>query len=165
MRMSQQQALELERLSKGRCPIHVRHNPGCSVCAAIVMDAAKGLPTRDRDVELESELQDQIENYCRNKYWPFVRSRMDKATTFTFPGVTDFVIAADGGRVFWIETKSKSGKQTTDQIGFQMLLNRCGHVYHLCRSYGQFLDIVKKETITIHPSAQPRKAPDSKEIN
>lgn len=142
MRLTAQQALELERLSSGRCPIHVRHNPACSVCVRI-QDGKRGLPTRDRDVELESELQDAIENYCRNRLWPFVRSRMNKATTFTFPGVPDFVIAASYGRTFWIETKSRNGKQTPEQLGFQMMLEKCGHLYHLVRSYDKFLEIIK----------------------
>lgn len=148
MRLTAQQALEIERLSHNRCPIHVRHNPGCSICARIRQDVEALCNAADVDhckhgVELESVLQDEIENYCRNKYWPFVRCRMDKATVFTFPGVPDFVIAADGGRVFWIETKSKSGKQTTDQLGFQMLLERGGHSYCLIRNFQQFLEAVK----------------------
>lgn len=96
----------------------------------------------DDAVSLESPLQEKIEEECRRRRWPFVRSRMDKATVFTFPGVPDFVIAADGGRVLWIECKSKTGKQTTDQIGFQMMLNRCGHLYYLIRSFQEFLGIL-----------------------
>lgn len=153
MRMNAQQALELERLSSGRCPIHVRHMDNCSWCVRI-SDSSKNIPTRDRDVELESKLQDQIENYCRNKFWPFVRCRMDKATVFTFPGVPDFVIAADAGRVFWIETKSKSGKQTNEQRGFQMLLERNGHAYSLIRNYQGFLELISASPTAATPPWQ-----------
>lgn len=38
MRLTSQQAIELERTAKRRCPIHIRHNPNCSICARISQD-------------------------------------------------------------------------------------------------------------------------------
>lgn len=140
MRMDAQRALELQRLAAGRCPIHVRRNPACSICARIgdvetvPMDA----------VELEASLQEEIEAECRRRLWPFVRTRMNKATTFTFPGVPDFVIALNGGRVLWVECKSKTGKQTHEQIGFQTMLEITGHSYHLIRSFSEFRKAVNQ---------------------
>lgn len=143
MRLTAREALKYERIAAGRCPIHVRYNPACSICVRMQLNR-NGEASPDA-VEIEKPLQEQIEAECRNRMWPFVRCRMDKGTTFTFPGVPDFVIAADNGRVFWVETKSKTGKQTPEQIGFQMMLNRCGHAYHLVRSISQFLEIIKTD--------------------
>lgn len=57
-------------------------------------------------------------------------------------GVCDMIIAASNGRVFFVETKRKGAKQTTEQLGFQMLLNCNGHVCHLVRSFSEFLRII-----------------------
>lgn len=90
-------------------------------------------------VERETDLQEQIEAELRRRGWPFVRTRMDRATTFTMPGIPDFVIAAPAGETLWLECKSRHGKQTTEQRGFQMLLERQKHRYALCRSFEEFL--------------------------
>ena len=94
-------------------------------------------------VECEAELHEQIIYECRGRLWPFVRSRMDLPST-TSLGAPDFVIAADNGRVFFIEAKTKTGKQSPAQIGWQMMLERNGHKYHLVRSFEQFLEAIKQ---------------------
>lgn len=93
-------------------------------------------------VENESDLQDRIVAYCRSKMWFVVFSGMHRRTS-TPIGTPDFSIYADGGRVFTIETKSKTGKQTPEQLGVQLMLEKLGHKYHLVRSYEQFLQVVK----------------------
>ena len=93
-------------------------------------------------VEDEGGLHDDIIAQCRHRLWPVIHSRMDMATT-TATGAPDFVIFADAGRVFAVESKTKTGKQTPQQIGWQMLMERNGHRYHLVRSLAEFLDLVK----------------------
>jgi hypothetical protein len=90
----------------------------------------------------ESDLQDHIVAYCRSKGWFPVYSGMHMHTS-TPVGTMDFIIYADRGRVFAIETKSKNGKQKPEQIGVQLMLERLGHKYHLVRSYEQFLEVVR----------------------
>jgi len=148
MRMTAFEAIELNRLSEGRCPIHVRHNAACSICVRIQQ---RENPMAQLDaVELESDLQEQIEAECLRRGWPFVRSRMDKKTSFTFPGVPDFVIAADNSRTIWMEAKARKSKQTPEQIGFQMMLNRCGHPYHLVRSMSEVIAVFNAPKSTLN---------------
>lgn len=94
-----------------------------------------------REVGRDS-LHSQIEAYCRQKMWPYVHSRTDLRST-TIPGTPDFIIAADGGRVFWIECKTRLSKQTDEQKGFEVLLEMNGHKYHLVRSLGDFVAAVE----------------------
>lgn len=94
-------------------------------------------------VEDESDLQDRIIAYCRSKMWFVVYSGMHRRTS-TPIGTPDFVIYADGGRVFTIETKSKTGKQTPEQLGVQLMLEKLGHKYHLIKSFEAFIEIVSK---------------------
>ena len=63
--------------------------------------------------------------------------------TTTATGAPDFVIFADAGRVFAVECKTRTGKQTPEQIGFQMMIERNGHRYQLVRSMAEFLNLVK----------------------
>ena len=97
----------------------------------------------DDAADHESDLQEQIEAECRYRLWPCVRTRMDRRTTFTLPGVPDCIIAADRGRTFWIECKTRTGKQTVEQMGFQALCARNNHVYAVIRSFGEFLALVR----------------------
>ena len=89
-------------------------------------------------------LHSQIEAECRQRMWVVVHSRTDRKST-TEVGSVDFVIAADNGRIFWIECKAGKSKQTIDQKGVQMMLERNGHKYHLVRSFEEFLEVVKNK--------------------
>ena len=93
------------------------------------------------DSTSESDLHEKILAYCRERLWPVVHSRMDRATTNAL-GVPDFVIAASDGRVLWVEVKSSQGKLRPEQAGFKVMLEMHGHVYHLVTSMRRFLDIV-----------------------
>lgn len=77
--------------------------------------------------ERESDLHDQIAEYCRERGWYFVHSRMDRKTT-TAKGVFDFCIAMPKGRVAWIELKRKGGKASMEQLATQVHLRHLGHI-------------------------------------
>jgi hypothetical protein len=93
-------------------------------------------------VEDESPLHANIIDHCKNKGWRFIHSRMDRRSTVG-NGVCDFIIAADTGRVFWIECKSKSGKLTMEQTVFIAWLSKLGHTVSVVTSMAEF-----KEAIT-----------------
>jgi hypothetical protein len=93
-------------------------------------------------VEREDGLHESILCERRARLWPVVHSRMDARIT-TALGVPDFVIFADGGRTFIVEGKSRTGKPNLAQLGWQMLLERNGHRYHVVRNFTDFLDLVK----------------------
>jgi len=96
-------------------------------------------------VEVESDLHDQIIGECRRRGWPFVHSRMDKATGQA-AGIPDFVIATNLPiielRTLWVECKSVKGKQSPAQRGFQMMLEMNAHSYHLICSFSEFLKLI-----------------------
>lgn len=92
-------------------------------------------------VTVEKDLHYDIIEECKRRGWPYVHSRMDKVSTQS-PGIPDFVIAASGGRTFWVEAKTKTGKQSTEQRGFEMMLNRVNHCYAVVRSMEEFLSFL-----------------------
>jgi hypothetical protein len=94
------------------------------------------------DTLAESDLQDRIVAYCRSKGWFVVFSGMHRRTSVPI-GTPDFIIYADKGRVFTIETKSAAGKQTPEQLGVQLMLQKLGHEYHLVRSFEKFVEVIK----------------------
>ena len=100
---------------------------------------SKIITPREAGVERETDLQEQIEAELRRRQWAFARTRMDCATTFTMQGIPDFIIAAPGGKTWWLENKSRTGKQTMEQRGFQILLELNQHRYELCRTFEEFL--------------------------
>lgn len=100
------------------------------------------VPIRPEATLDECELQDRIIAHCRYKGWFVIYSGMHRKTS-TPIGTPDLVIYADQERVFTIETKSNTGKQRPEQIGVQLMLEKCGHKYHLIRSFEQFLELVK----------------------
>jgi hypothetical protein len=95
----------------------------------------------NKPVEDESTLQDSIVAECRRRGWFVVFSGMHRKTS-TPIGTPDFIIYADKGTVFTVETKSKTGKQTPEQMGVQMMLDKLGHRYCLVRSFGEFMMVI-----------------------
>lgn len=103
------------------------------------LKAPKTTPTGE-GVEREADLHEQITRECRHRGWVIVHSRMDRRTT-TAVGVTDFVIAADGGRTFWIEAKTRTGKLTREQQATIHWLQSLGHAASVVRSLEDFLNV------------------------
>ena len=90
---------------------------------------------------IEADLHQQIKDHCKSKGWKAHYCRMDKPTTCGV-GDPDFIIAADKGRTFYIEAKTKTGKLTEAQMAAAAWLRKLGHEYHIVRSYQQFVSVV-----------------------
>lgn len=93
-------------------------------------------------VELESELHEQINSYCKAKGWGIVHSRMDKRPTID-EGLPDFIIAANDGVTLWVEAKARSEKAKVKQLGWAIHLQALKHKYCLVRNFQQFVDFVE----------------------
>ena len=52
------------------------------------------------------------------------------------PGVSDLVIVFEG-RAYFLEIKTSKGKQTKDQIAFELWARDCGAPYRLVKSFDQ----------------------------
>lgn len=104
---------------------------------------AQGPTTLEEQVPAgqEGELHEKILAECNRRGWYVVHSRMDQATTQS-KGVLDFIIAADRGRVLWVEAKTKKSKPTTEQAGTLFWLARLGHRCTVVRSMAEFLDFI-----------------------
>jgi hypothetical protein len=89
----------------------------------------------------EWKLHEQIDAECRRRGWFAVHSRMDKPTT-TSCGLVDWIVCADGGRVFFVECKTRSGKLSTAQLGVFAHLEKLGHKPVVVRSLEQFLEAI-----------------------
>lgn len=89
----------------------------------------------------ESELHDEIIEYCKDRRWIYFHGSMAHATKRT-KGEPDFIILADR-RVFFIECKSKTGKPSTEQLGVIQWAATLGHTIHVVTSMDQFRRIVQ----------------------
>lgn len=90
----------------------------------------------------EAKLHEQIIAECRHRGFVIVHSRMDRRATVAV-GTTDFVIAADGGRTFWIECKTATGKLTREQEGTLHWLRNLGHIAEVVRSLDGFMKLIE----------------------
>ena len=97
-------------------------------------------------VERESDLRDDILQYCRGKWpqWPVITARTDKRSTIGV-GVHDVTVFMPEGRVLCLELKRKGGKLSTEQRGWALQMEQCGHTVHECRSMSEFLKIVNRQ--------------------
>jgi hypothetical protein len=93
----------------------------------------------------ESDLHDQITDYCLSRGWYFVHSRMDRRTTNAV-GTPDFVIAGPDGVTFWIEAKRKGKKPTTEQLAAGVQLRHFGHRHEIVYTFGEFLTAIETPT-------------------
>jgi hypothetical protein len=89
----------------------------------------------------EAQLHTQILAHCRSQGWIAFHGSMAHSTFRTL-GEPDFTILADGGRIFWIECKTQTGKVTTEQLGIHAWMSRLGHACHVVRSFEEFLAVV-----------------------
>jgi hypothetical protein len=93
-------------------------------------------------VSLEADLHGQIEQFCKAKGWLYVHSRYDVRSRVAV-GMTDFVIAADGGRTYWVEVKRPKGKATPAQLGTIAWLQKLGHTAGIVWSMDDFMKLVR----------------------
>lgn len=88
-------------------------------------------------IEDESELHNQIIDYCNSKGWGYLHGSMAARTHRTL-GEPDFVILAHGSQLRLVECKSKNGKLSNYQQAFIAQAKRNGHVVHVVRSVEEF---------------------------
>ena len=81
----------------------------------------------------EAELHQHIINELHRRRWLYIHSRMDRATT-TAKGVPDFTIFKPGGDTLFLEAKTKTGKQSTEQRAFENAAKASGYQYSIVRS-------------------------------
>lgn len=60
-------------------------------------------------------------------------------------GTPDLLVLKNDGKCFWIETKTKRGMISDDQIKFHKFLNSIGHNVYVPRSIKELEDIYEKE--------------------
>lgn len=89
----------------------------------------------------EALLHNQIISECKRRGWIAFHGSMAHST-FRTEGEPDFVILADGGKVFLIECKTAKGKLSPAQLGIKAWAKRLGSEIHVCRSFADFLDVV-----------------------
>ena len=90
----------------------------------------------------EASLHEEIFSECRRRGWIALHGSMAERTCRTL-GEPDFVILADGGRVLFVECKTKTGKLSPAQAALKFHAEKLGHTVHVVRSLGQFLEVVK----------------------
>jgi hypothetical protein len=93
--------------------------------------------------ELEVEgLHRPIIEECKRRGWKYVYSNPTKPTTIG-EGVCDFIIYADGGRMFHVECKSRKGKLSVEQLAFICWIEKLGHKAHVVTGMSEFMEIIK----------------------
>jgi hypothetical protein len=92
-------------------------------------------------VSQEAELHEAIFDECRRRGWIALHGSMAERTCRTL-GEPDFVILADGGRVLFVECKSRGGKLSRAQAALRFHAEKLGHPVHVVRSMEEFLKLV-----------------------
>lgn len=98
-------------------------------------------PQPDADPGPEAALHEAILSECGRRLWLPFHGSMAHLTKRT-PGEPDFIILADGGRLFLVEAKTKTGKLSIAQQGVIAWARKLGHIVHIVRSPEQFLDVI-----------------------
>jgi hypothetical protein len=97
----------------------------------------------------EWKLQAKIEGYCRERGLYFFH---DRSRRFNAPGHPDLVIALPGGRVLWLELKSRHGRMTKEQKMVRLMLLALGQEFFEVRSFRGFL-LALAEPRPTHPGS------------
>ena len=96
---------------------------------------------RTEHISREAELHEQVFAECRRRGWIALHGSMAERTCRTL-GEPDFVILADGGRVLFVECKSRSGKLSPAQAALKFHAEKLGHAVHVVRSLQDFLKLL-----------------------
>jgi len=91
----------------------------------------------------EAELHEEIFAECRRRGWIALHGSMAERTCRTL-GEPDFVILADGGRVLFVECKTRTGKLSPAQAALKFHAEKLGHTVHVVRSLEEFLAVVNR---------------------
>jgi hypothetical protein len=95
-----------------------------------------------KPAQREDKLHDEILDFCREKGWLVIHSRMDMPSTVGV-GTADFVILRDGGRTLLVEAKARNNKPTPAQLAWLAWAKRLGHPAFIVRSLQEFLEFVE----------------------
>ena len=93
------------------------------------------------EVSREAELHDQIFDECRRRVWIALHGSMAERSHRTL-GEPDFTILADGGRVLFVECKTRIGKLSPAQAALKFHAEKLGHLIHVVRSREEFLKLI-----------------------
>ena len=74
----------------------------------------------------ESDLHDKVEDFCRERGWYYIHSRLDRRTTVAV-GTPDWLVAKPNGQCVWLELKRRNGKATPAQQAAIAHLRKLGH--------------------------------------
>ena len=88
-------------------------------------------------IERERDLHEEIFDACRQRGWIALHGSMAERTCRTL-GEPDFTILADGGRVLFVECKTRSGKLSPAQAALKFHAEKLGHMIHIVRSLEEF---------------------------
>ena len=92
-------------------------------------------------VSREAELHEEIFDECRARGWIALHGSMAERTCRTL-GEPDFTILADGGRVLFVECKTRTGKLSPAQAALKVHAEKLGHTVHVVRSRDEFLKLL-----------------------
>ena len=92
-------------------------------------------------VAVESDLHASIIDTCKSRGWIYLHGSMAAATHRT-EGEPDFVILADGGRVIFVECKSKAGKLSLAQSAMMHHAAKLGTTIYVIRSQREFEGLI-----------------------
>lgn len=95
----------------------------------------------------EAELHEEIFAECRRRGWIALHGSMAERTCRTL-GEPDFVILADGSRVWFVECKTKTGKLSPAQAALKFHAEKLGHTVHVVRSLEEFFAVVNRTEAT-----------------
>ena len=92
-------------------------------------------------VSREAELHEEVFDECRRRGWIALHGSMAERTCRTL-GEPDFVILAGGGRVLFVECKTRTGKLSPAQAALKHHAEKLGHTVHVVRSLDDFLNLL-----------------------
>lgn len=115
---------------------------------AMLARTSKAAPQVQQHDGPESDLHEQILDYCASRGWLVCHSRMDRRSTVAV-GMCDFIIAADLGVSYWVEVKRKGSKKpTAEQLGMIAWAKKLGHRAAIVWGMNDFLTLVNEHKTT-----------------